>query len=160
VELLPLAHQPFLERRLTQVESIEEQAAIQSACRSHRLVPSVGDQPSEGGDIALHRVGDEPHPFRIEREYPPGAAERAPHPEEHLPEIVAGVVALGLAPQQRGQLGAGMGGNGREGEIREEGLGLPGQGEYPRPHSGLEAAEQRETHDGHGGHDRALRTAV
>ena len=129
VELLALAREPLLECRLDQVESFEELAAVQVGRPPECLLAPLGDEPSKCGDIALHRVRIEPHQLRVDGQNPGGAAEGTPHPEQHLPEVVARVVAIRVAPEERRQFRAGMGRRGSEREIREERLGLPRQAE-------------------------------
>ena len=121
---LALGEEPLLERWRGPAESLEQVAPIERHGALERLRRALGHRPLERGhiDVGRGRIQDDG--------VIPGDQARGRHlgqgsPEgtEGLPETRPRRRLRGVGPEQGGELAAGMG---LEGEIGQEGLGLPG----------------------------------
>ena len=143
VQALALAQQPFLERGLVQGEPREEVALVEGRGLLQRL-----DRPRLRALLEDQRIdGDhgrvEGDGLRVDAQGV-HAGQGSSDGRQRLAKAGAGLGLAHVAPEQRGELVARVGLSEGQGEIGEEGLGLPRRHDqrWARVQTGAEAAKE------------------
>ena len=124
---LALAHEPVLEGRRDDAEAGQEIAAVETRGTLEPGRRALGHGLLERHDVRLHRPGGQGDRIaRHDEATTLGGTERLAKHEERLAQRVPGGCGRRVRPEQRGQLVPGMRLVCGEGQISEEGLGLPG----------------------------------
>ena len=150
-EPLALGAKPLLEGSLGHVQTLEQRTPIQGGRLLQGGRGALAQEPLEGHDVDIDRGGIEAHRLTFDHEArTPRAPEDLAQSRHGLPETLPRLPIGDAAPQERGQRVPAPEAAGGQGQIGEQGLGLPaGHREPARVPLELEATEELETQGSH-----------